>query len=184
MASGEGSTSTSAIRCPSRSPDCAARSTRSLPWWPTAGTGRWACGRAFRRSTRRSSSVATPQASASRRGMKQALGPGALLLRGFAAAADAQVLAGLQEVLEQAPFRHMITPGGYRMSVALTNCGSLGWVTDRTGYRYDAADPETGKHWPPMPAAFLRLAHDAAAHAGFDAFVPDACLVNQYLPGA
>ncbi|TMI00386.1 MAG: DNA oxidative demethylase AlkB, partial [Betaproteobacteria bacterium] len=116
--------------------------------------------------------------------MKQALGPGALLLRGFAAAADAQVLAGLQEVLEQAPFRHMITPGGYRMSVALTNCGSLGWVTDRTGYRYDAADPETGKHWPAMPAAFLRLARDAAAHAGFDAFVPDACLVNQYLPGA
>src|SRR5438552_14094779 len=67
MASGGGSTSTSAIRCPSRSPDCAARSTRSLPWWPTAGTGRWACGRAFRRSTRRSSSVATPQGSASRR---------------------------------------------------------------------------------------------------------------------
>jgi len=116
--------------------------------------------------------------------MKQALGPGALLLRGFAAAADAEVLAGLQEVLEQAPFRHMITPGGYRMSVALTNCGSLGWVTDRTGYRYDAADPETGKQWPAMPAAFLRLAHDAAAHAGFDGFVPDACLVNQYLPGA
>ena len=70
------------------------------------------------------------------------------------------------------------------MSVALTNCGSLGWVTDRTGYRYDAADPETGKQWPAMPAAFLRLAHDAAAHAGFDGFVPDACLVNQYLPGA
>jgi alkylated DNA repair protein (DNA oxidative demethylase) len=70
------------------------------------------------------------------------------------------------------------------MSVAMTNCGALGWVADRTGYRYDPADPESGRPWPPMPASFLRLARDAAAHAGFAGFLPDACLVNRYQPGA
>jgi alkylated DNA repair protein (DNA oxidative demethylase) len=77
----------------------------------------------------------------------------------------------------------MVTPGGFRMSIAMTNCGSFGWVTDKTGYRYDAIDPETGKHWPDMPASFLRLAAEAAANAGFPAFVPDACLVNRYEAG-
>jgi alkylated DNA repair protein (DNA oxidative demethylase) len=78
----------------------------------------------------------------------------------------------------------MVTPGGHRMSVAMTNCGDAGWVTDRTGYRYDANDPETGKPWPPMPAGFRDLAVRAAAEAGFAGFVPDACLINLYEPGA
>lgn len=116
--------------------------------------------------------------------MKQPLGPGALLLRGFATPDEAALLADLQDVIARAPLRHMVTPGGYRMSVAMTNCGALGWVTDRTGYRYDAIDPQSGRPWPRMPASFLRLAADAAAHAGFDRFVPDACLVNRYEPGA
>jgi alkylated DNA repair protein (DNA oxidative demethylase) len=106
------------------------------------------------------------------------------VLRGFATAHERALLADLREVIAEAPFRHMVTPGGFRMSVALTNCGSLGWVTDKTGYRYDATDPETGKRWPDMPASFLRLAEEAAANAGFPAFVPDACLVNRYEPGA
>jgi DNA oxidative demethylase len=116
--------------------------------------------------------------------VKQPLGPGALLLRGFATPDEAALLADLQDVIARAPLRHMVTPGGYRMSVAMTNCGALGWVTDRTGYRYDAIDPQSGKPWPRMPASFLRLAAEAAAHAGFDRFVPDACLVNRYEPGA
>jgi alkylated DNA repair protein (DNA oxidative demethylase) len=113
----------------------------------------------------------------------EALGPGAAVLRGFAAPDDAPLLAGVQDVTAQAPFRHMVTPGGFRMSVAMTNCGTRGWVTDRSGYRYDPIDPESGRHWPPMPAAFSRLAADAAEHAGFDGFVPDACLINRYEAG-
>ncbi|HEV3008628.1 MAG TPA: DNA oxidative demethylase AlkB [Burkholderiales bacterium] len=115
--------------------------------------------------------------------MNQPLGPGAVVLRGFAAD-DVTLLADLQEVAAQAPFRHMVTPGGYRMSVAMTNCGVLGWVTDRTGYRYDSIDPESGKQWPRMPDSFVGLAEEAAAQAGFCGFEPDACLVNRYLPGA
>lgn len=111
------------------------------------------------------------------------LGPGAVVLRGFATPEQEALLVGLQGVIAQAPFRHMVTPGGLRMSVAMTNCGSLGWVTDRSGYRYTTIDPETGKHWPPMPSAFVQLAENAAAAAGFQGFVPDACLVNQYQPG-
>ena len=111
------------------------------------------------------------------------LGPGAAVLRGSATAYQAALLAGVQDVVAQAPFRRMVTPGGLRMSVAMTNCGALGWVTDRSGYRYDPVDPESGKHWPPMPASFLRLASAAAAQAGFDGFVPDACLINRYEPG-
>lgn len=111
------------------------------------------------------------------------LGPGAALLRGFATPHETALLAGVQDVAARALFRHMVTPGGFRMSVAMTNCGALGWVTDRSGYRYDPIDPESGKRWPPMPAAFLRLAADAAARAGFDGFVPDACLINRYESG-
>jgi alkylated DNA repair protein (DNA oxidative demethylase) len=111
------------------------------------------------------------------------LEPGAVVLRRFAMARDAELLAAVLEVIEQAPLRHMVTPGGFRMSVAMTNCGELGWVTDRTGYRYDAIDPESGRPWPSMPAAFMRLAAEAASQAGFGAFVPDACLVNRYEPG-
>jgi alkylated DNA repair protein (DNA oxidative demethylase) len=114
----------------------------------------------------------------------QRLGQGAVVLRGFATSDEAALLADLQEVIKDAPFRHMITPGGFRMSVAMTNCGSLGWVTDTTGYRYDRVDPQSGRNWPPLPDSFLRLAANAAAQAGFDAFVPDACLINRYEPGA
>lgn len=113
----------------------------------------------------------------------QPLVPGATLLRKFAVADDAGLLSVLHEVVEQAPFRHMVAPGGFRMSVAMTNCGSLGWVTDRTGYRYDAVDPASGRSWPPMPERFLRLAIGAAAQAGFENFAPDSCLINCYEPG-
>jgi alkylated DNA repair protein (DNA oxidative demethylase) len=115
---------------------------------------------------------------------EERLGPGAVVLRGFARPEEAALLAALQEVVAQAPFRHMVTPGGFRMSVALTNCGTLGWTSDGTGYRYTAVDPESGRNWPRMPASFLRVAQDAAAQAGFAGFVPDACLINRYEPGA
>jgi DNA oxidative demethylase len=113
-----------------------------------------------------------------------ALEPGAVLLGGFAIRFEEPVVVGLQRVVELAPFRHMITPGGRRMSVAMTNCGDLGWVSDRSGYRYDATDPDGGRRWPPMPDVFRQLAAEAAAQAGFDGFEPDACLVNRYEPGA
>jgi alkylated DNA repair protein (DNA oxidative demethylase) len=116
--------------------------------------------------------------------VKEPLAPGAVVLRGFATSYEHALVAALREVVAKAPFRHMVTPGGFRMSVAMTNCGSLGWVTDKTGYRYDATDPVTGKHWPQMPASFLRLAQEAAANAEFDQFVPDACLINRYEAGA
>jgi DNA oxidative demethylase len=114
----------------------------------------------------------------------ESLGSGAVILRGFALARQAALLAALHHVTEKSPLRHMVTPGGFRMSVAMTNCGAVGWVTDRKGYRYDAIDPETQSHWPPMPGSFLELAMAAANDAGFQAFVPDACLVNRYQPGA
>lgn len=113
---------------------------------------------------------------------REEIAPGAFVLRGFALAMEADLLRGLREVMAAAPFRNMFTPGGYRMSVAMTNCGALGWVTDRSGYRYDAVDPDSGKQWPPMPVAFRELAKRAAAEAGFTDFRPDACLVNRYEP--
>ena len=114
----------------------------------------------------------------------ESLGRGAAILRGFALAQETEVLAAMKSVAAQSPFRHMVTPGGFRMSVAMTNCGVLGWVTDRKGYRYTAIDPETQAAWPPMPACFLSLGVSAAAEAGFPSFVPDACLINRYEPGA
>ena len=109
---------------------------------------------------------------------------GAVVLRGFALAREDSLLAAVQGIAGDAPFRHLITPGGFRMSVAMTNCGSRGWVSDRSGYRYDPIDPESGKPWPGMPAAFGTLAHDAAVRAGFAGFAPEACLINRYEPGA
>jgi len=106
------------------------------------------------------------------------------VLRGFAISEEKAFLEGVAEIAARAPFRHLVTPGGYRMSVAMTNCGALGWVSDRTGYRYDANDPESGGRWPRMPDDFARLAGEAAAQAGFGSFVPDACLINRYEPGA
>jgi len=108
---------------------------------------------------------------------------GAVVLRGFALPFETRLLAAIKRIVAQAPFRHLITPGGRRMSVAMTNAGPLGWVSDRHGYRYDPHDPESGQPWPAMPASFLELADAAAAHAGFDGFVPDACLVNRYVAG-
>jgi DNA oxidative demethylase len=112
------------------------------------------------------------------------LGPGTAILNGFALGRETELAFVMQAITKLAPFRHMITPGGFRMSVALTNCGTYGWVTDRTGYRYDSIDPETGQHWPGMPGNFLELAGDAASAAGFPSFNPDACLINRYQPGS
>jgi DNA oxidative demethylase len=112
------------------------------------------------------------------------LAPGAMLLRGFAEPFEASCVTALRRIVEVAPFRHMVTPGGHRMSVAMTNCGTAGWVTDRTGYRYDSHDPQTGRPWPAMPGVFADLAAQAAARAGFEGFAPDACLINRYEPGA
>jgi DNA oxidative demethylase len=115
---------------------------------------------------------------------QQAMAEGAVLLRGFALPFEADLIAALRAIVEQSPFRHMMTPGGHQMSVAMTNCGSFGWVTDRSGYRYDVNDPEAGRPWPPMPSAFRELAGQAASRAGFAGFAPDACLINRYQPGA
>jgi alkylated DNA repair protein (DNA oxidative demethylase) len=116
-------------------------------------------------------------------GESENLAPGAVLLHGFAAEAPA-LFKALQRIINAAPFRNMVTPGGYRMSVAMTNCGTAGWVTDRSGYRYDSVDPESGKKWPAMPEEFLDLATRAAAAGGFPGFVPDSCLINRYEPGS
>jgi len=113
-----------------------------------------------------------------------AIAEGATLLHGFAAGLAPALLQAIEEVVAAAPLRHMITPGGYRMSVAMTNCGAAGWVTDRSGYRYDARDPLTGKPWPAMPGIFSDLARRAAAAGGFGNFESDACLINRYEPGA
>jgi alkylated DNA repair protein (DNA oxidative demethylase) len=115
---------------------------------------------------------------------QEPLGDGALVLRGFALPYTAMLLATLPVLLAQAPLRHMLTPGGQSMSVAMSSCGDYGWVSDRRGYRYAAQDPDSGVPWPPLPADWLRLAASAAAAAGFAGFAPDACLINCYQPGA
>ncbi|MGH6623453.1 MAG: DNA oxidative demethylase AlkB [Burkholderiaceae bacterium] len=112
------------------------------------------------------------------------LASGAKLLRGFALPAAGSLLADVQRIEARAPFRHLITPSGFRMSVAMTNSGVVGWVSDRSGYRYDPVDPETGTPWPPMPASFRNVAVAAAAAAGFTDYTPDVCLINRYAPGA
>ena len=114
----------------------------------------------------------------------ETLAEGAVLLRGFAAAKAGCLIDELDAFTAVAPFRHMITPGGYTMSAAMTNCGEAGWITDRRGYRYDRQDPETGDAWPSMPAVYTVLAVDAAAVAGYPGFVPDSCLINRYAPGS
>jgi alkylated DNA repair protein (DNA oxidative demethylase) len=114
---------------------------------------------------------------------RQKLRDGAVLLRGRALAVDRALLDAIERIVARSPFRRMVTPGGFQMSVAMTNCGRVGWVTDRTGYRYDPKDPETGAAWPEMPDVFSKLAREAASDAGFDRFAPEACLVNRYEPG-
>jgi len=115
---------------------------------------------------------------------REILADGAILLRKFAEIEAPALVDSIAKIAEAAPFRHLITPGGYRMSVAMTNCGSAGWVSDRTGYRYDAFDPQTGSMWPEMPEAFLALAHRAATEGGFANFRPDVCLINRYEAGS
>lgn len=114
---------------------------------------------------------------------QEQLAPGAFVLRAFALPYVQQLLPALALIERASPFRHLVTPGGFRMSVAMTCCGALGWTSDRRGYRYSAIDPDNGRHWPPMPASFLQLAQSAAAQAGYDGFMPEACLVNRYAPG-
>jgi alkylated DNA repair protein (DNA oxidative demethylase) len=115
---------------------------------------------------------------------REVMAEGAMLFRGLALPYEDELLRALDFITAAAPFRHMVTPGGFTMSVAMTNCGVAGWVTDRSGYRYDRNDPESGKPWPGMPASFLRLAIEAATEAGYPNFRPDACLINRYGPGA
>lgn len=115
---------------------------------------------------------------------REVMGTGAVLLRGIALPYERELLADLEDIAQRSPFRHMTTPGGYTMSVAMTNCGVAGWVTDRSGYRYDRRDPSSGEPWPALPASFLALAREAAIAAGYGDFVPDACLINRYEPGA
>jgi alkylated DNA repair protein (DNA oxidative demethylase) len=121
-----------------------------------------------------------PEARASQEEMAE----GAVLLRGFVGASEAELIAGLRKIAAQAPFRRMVTPGGHQMSVAMTNCGNAGWVTDSRGYRYSADDPQTGQPWPALPPLLRELADRAAERAGFASFTPDVCLINRYVPGA
>jgi alkylated DNA repair protein (DNA oxidative demethylase) len=107
----------------------------------------------------------------------------ATILRRFAESTAPALVEAIERIVAAAPFRHMVTPGGYTMSIAMTNCGRLGWVTDRGGYRYTTTDPMTDRPWPPLPGVFREVATRAAAAAGFTAFEPDACLINRYEPG-
>jgi len=115
---------------------------------------------------------------------EQTLDPGAMLLRNFAGSLESALLDAVNTIAATAPFRHLVTPGGHTMSVAMTNCGAAGWMSDRRGYRYEPRDPLTGAPWPPMPPLFASLARRAAAIAGHEHFAPDACLINRYIPGA
>ncbi|WP_426150064.1 DNA oxidative demethylase AlkB [Pseudomonas sp. DC3000-4b1] len=117
-------------------------------------------------------------------GERRQLGPGAWLLEGFAFEQAAELLAAIEAVQAESPFRHLVTPGGFTMSVAMTNCGRLGWASDLSGYRYSALDPLTQAPWPPLPEVFAALAASAATAAGYPPFEPDACLINAYVPGA
>lgn len=112
------------------------------------------------------------------------IGEQSWVLRGFALPQVEQLLTGLDAILAAAPLRHMVTPGGFSMSVGTSSCGQLGWITDRSGYRYSSVDPLSGLPWPSMPAVFADLAHEAAERAGFTDFQADSCLINQYVPGA
>ena len=116
-------------------------------------------------------------------GTRTELAAQACVLHGFALAFEGALLASIETITGNAPFRHLVTPGGHVMQVAMTNCGRFGWVSDRRGYRYAGQDPQTGLPWPALPPVFLELAAQAAQTAGFDGYVPDACLINRYAPG-
>lgn len=115
---------------------------------------------------------------------REQIGEQSYVLRGYALPWIDRLLPELRRVLAQAPFRQMVTPGGFTMSAALSSCGDLGWTTDTTGYRYTTFDPRTQQPWPALPEALRALAVEAAAEAGFAAFAPDACLINRYVAGA
>lgn len=115
---------------------------------------------------------------------QEPLAPGAVILRRFARAGGPALLQAIEQVAAVSPFRQMVTPGGYTMSVAMTNCGGLGWTTHQRGYLYSPLDPLTAVPWPPMPEAFADLCHAAACAAGYPEFRPDACLINRYGVGA
>ena len=114
---------------------------------------------------------------------REKIADGAVLLRGFVKPIESGLIESVRAIVAQSPFRRMTTPGGHLMSVAMTNCGERGWITDHTGYRYDPIDPRTGAPWPAMPLLFADLARRAAEQGGFERFAPDACLVNRYEPG-
>ena len=113
-----------------------------------------------------------------------AIGTQACVLRGFALQWQADLLAGVAQIVQRAPFRHLVTPGGRHMQVAMTNCGDYGWYSDRQGYRYTPHDPLSQHPWPAMPPAFAALAAQAAAAANLPPFAPNACLINRYTVGA
>lgn len=115
---------------------------------------------------------------------QQPLGPGSVILHRFAADTDTVFVNAINDIASRAPFRHMQTPGSFTMSAAMTNCGTVGWISDTTGYRYTTEDPLSGKPWPPLPASFIQLANRAATAAGFQNYQPDVCLINRYEPGA
>ena len=115
---------------------------------------------------------------------REQMGKQSYVLRGFALPWLDRLLPELEAVLKAAPFRQMVTPGGFTMSAAMSSCGTWGWTTDRSGYRYTRQDPLSGEPWPDMPEVFFQLAQAAAREAGFEAFVPDSCLINRYVPGA
>lgn len=115
---------------------------------------------------------------------QEKIGEGAVILRQFAQPFCNDLLRDLEAIIQYAPFRHMITPNGFKMSVAMSNCGLFGWISDKKGYRYDSLDPLTGLKWPEIPPSFLKLAVSAADLAGFSNFKPDACLINRYETGA
>ncbi|MCK1324405.1 MULTISPECIES: DNA oxidative demethylase AlkB [Bradyrhizobium] len=114
---------------------------------------------------------------------REKIADGAVLLRGFVKPIESELIDAVRAIVAQSPFRRMTTPGGHLMSVAMTNCGERGWITDHTGYRYDPIDPRTGAPWPAMPPVLRDLARRAAEQGGFNGFAPDACLVNRYEPG-
>ena len=115
---------------------------------------------------------------------QEPLAEGAVILRRRARERSAEIMAWVEQISAQNPFRHRITPGGHRMSVAMTNCGDAGWTTDARGYQYSEQDTLSGQAWPAMPPLFRQLAVTCAREAGFDGFTPDACLMNRYEPGA
>lgn len=114
---------------------------------------------------------------------QQSLAEGAFLLYGFVRDAAKALQQETKIIFDEAPLRHMATPGGFIMSVAMTNCGGLGWISDCRGYRYNAIDPDSGKTWPNMPKVFMDIAASAAAQVGYENFHPNSCLINCYEPG-